>query len=60
MKDKVFVYIDNKYKVLSEYLWKKYDSNAVFRHTDNKKWFSLVMDVSGDKLDLAALLVCLL
>ena len=30
-----------------------YDSNAVFRHTDNKKWFALVMDVQGNKLGLS-------
>ncbi len=50
MKDVVFAYIKKKYKVQPEYPWRKYDSNAVFRHTDNKKWFALVMDVAADKL----------
>ncbi|WP_044959607.1 MmcQ/YjbR family DNA-binding protein [Butyrivibrio sp. WCD2001] len=53
MKDKVFAYIKKKYKVLPEYPWRKYDSNAVFRHADNNKWFALVMDVGRDKLGLA-------
>ena len=28
-------------------------SNAVFRHTDHKKWFELVMDVQSNKLGLS-------
>lgn len=49
----VFDYIRKKYKVLPEYPWRRYDSNAVFRHTDNKKWFALVMDVQRDKLGIS-------
>ena len=52
MKDAVYAYIKKKYKVLPEYLWKRYPGNAVFRHGDNNKWFALVMEVSGDKLGL--------
>ena len=52
MKDDVFACIKKKYKVLPEYPWRKYDSNAVFRHLDNKKWFALVMEVAGDKVGL--------
>lgn len=48
MREAVFEYIKKKYKVSPEYPWAKYDSNAVFRHTDNKKWFALVMDVQRD------------
>jgi predicted DNA-binding protein (MmcQ/YjbR family) len=49
----VFDYIKKKYHVLPEYPWRKYDSSAVFRHTDNKKWFALVMDVQSNKLGLS-------
>ena len=52
MRDFVFEYIKKKYKVSPEYPWVKYDSNAVFRHTDNKKWFALVMDVQREKFGL--------
>ncbi len=52
MRDFVFEYIKKKYKVSPEYPWAKYDSNAVFRHTDNRKWFALVMDVKREKLGL--------
>ena len=50
MRDFVFEYIRKKYKIEPEYPWEKYDSNAVFRHADNKKWFALVMNVRRDKL----------
>ena len=53
MREVVFEYIKKKYKVSPEYPWAKYDSNAVFRHTDNNKWFALVMDVRKDKLGLS-------
>ena len=49
----VFDYINKKYRTLPEYPWHRYDSNAVFRHADNRKWFALVMDVQGDKLGLS-------
>ena len=46
----VFDYIKKKYKVLPEYPWRKYTGNAVFRHSDNNKWFALVIDVERNKL----------
>ena len=49
----VFDYIRKKYKMLPEYPWQKYDNNTVFRHTDNKKWFVLVMGVQRIKLGIA-------
>ena len=45
-----FEYIKAEYKVTPDYPWKKYPDNAVFRHSDNNKWFALVMDVARDKL----------
>lgn len=50
MRQDIFDYIKKKYKVLPEYPWRKYDSNAVFRHSDNHKWFALVMGISKKKL----------
>ena len=49
----VFDYIRKKYKMLPEYPWQKYDNNTVFRHTDNKKWFVLVLGVQRIKLCIA-------
>lgn len=45
-----FEYIKAEYKVTPDYPWKKYPDNAVFRHSDNNKWFALVMYVAKDKL----------
>lgn len=53
MRETVFTYIKKKYKISPEYPWAKYDSNAVFRHSDNKKWFALVMSVEKDKLGIS-------
>lgn len=53
MRDTVFAHIKKKYKVSPEYPWHKYDDNAVFRHSDNKKWFALVMSVAREKLGLS-------
>ena len=52
MKEKIFEFIKKKYKVLPEYLWEKFPEYAVFRHTDNRKWFALQASVPGDKLGL--------
>lgn len=54
MRDFVFDYMKKKYGVSPEYPWRKYDTNAVFRHSDNHKWFALVMEVGRDKLGLSA------
>lgn len=42
-----FEYIKKEYKVTPDYPWKKYPDNAVFRHSDNNKWFALVMYVAA-------------
>lgn len=43
--------IDN-YNCNTDYPWIKYPSFEVFRHTNNKKWFALIMDIPKDKLGL--------
>lgn len=53
MREKIFAYIKKKYKTSPEYPWAKYDNNAVFRHSENKKWFALAMCVERDKLGLS-------
>ena len=52
MKETVLAYIKKEYKSSPEYLWKRYPDYAVFRHSDNNKWFALVAPVHGDKLGL--------
>ena len=52
MRQKIFTHIKKEYNVEPEYPWSKFDTNAVFRHVDNRKWFALIMDVSREKLGL--------
>ena len=52
MKDSVFAYIKKNYKTSPEYLWKRFPEYAVFRHSDNSKWFALQASVPGEKLGL--------
>ena len=43
----------HEYKISPEYPWRRDNTSAVFRHTDNHKWFALVMTVQGSRLGLA-------
>ncbi len=51
-KEQLFAYIKKNYHASPEYLWIRYPGYAVFRHSDNQKWFALIMDVPGNKLGL--------
>lgn len=51
MRDRIFAYIKKKYKATPEYPWGE-DDGAVLRHSDNRKWFALVMCVGREKLGL--------
>ena len=53
LRNSVFEYIKKKYSVSPEYPWKRDNTSAVFRHSDNNKWFALVMEVGKDKLGSA-------
>ena len=52
IRKQLISYIKKKYMADPEYLWARYPDYAVFRHSDNKKWFGIIMDVRGDKLGL--------
>ena len=51
-KEKLFKYIKKEYGAEPEYLWARFPDYAVFRHDDNKKWFSLVASVPYEKIGL--------
>ena len=53
LRSNVFAYIEEAYGVQPDYPWARYPDYAVFRHTNNRKWFALLMRVSKDKLGLA-------
>ncbi len=52
MRKQVSKYIKEKYRALPEHLWAKFPDYEVFRHSDNRKWFAIIMDVEPDKLGL--------
>lgn len=52
IRDELFAYVKKKYQSEPEYLWRRYPNYAIFRHSDNEKWFGLVMDVHRRNLGL--------
>ena len=52
-RDKIIEYVKKKYKTKPEYLWKSTPDAAVFRHSDNNKWYGLIMNVWADRLGLS-------
>lgn len=51
-RQNIFGYAKKKYGSKPEYLWKSYPSYAVLRHSQNNKWYAVVMNVSGSRLGL--------
>ena len=51
-REELEAYIRNHYATLPDYPWADTPRAAVFRHTGNRKWFALVMEVPRDKLGL--------
>lgn len=45
-------YVKEKYGNNPEFLWEKYDNNAVFRHDESKKWYGALLTISKNKLGL--------
>lgn len=46
-------FIRETYGVEPEYLWPEYPDTFIFRHTENRKWFGVVMEVERSKLGMA-------
>lgn len=44
-------YIKEKYKDNPEFLWSKFPGYAVYRNKNNEKWYSIIMNISSDKLN---------
>lgn len=51
-KEQLTAYAKKKYKAQPEHLWMRYPNYAVLRHSDNQKWFALMMDVPARRLGL--------
>ena len=46
-------YIEEAYGAVGENLFAKYPDFQVFRHTGNRKWFAVIMQIPGEKLGLS-------
>lgn len=51
-RDKLKRFIKENYNAESDHPWLTFPYYEVFRHSSNKKWFALVMDVPKSKLGL--------
>lgn len=51
LRDEVFAYAKKKYGTSPEYLWASSPDAAVLRHSDNNKWYGLIMRITYDKID---------
>lgn len=49
--NRISKYIKEKYNIDPEFLWDKTPGCGVFRNTNNKKWFGIIMDINKNKLD---------
>ncbi|MDE5911729.1 MAG: MmcQ/YjbR family DNA-binding protein [Clostridia bacterium] len=48
----VIEYVRTKYGDELEFLWKKFDDNAIWRRKDNGKWYGLILIVPKSKLGI--------
>ncbi|MDE7453764.1 MAG: MmcQ/YjbR family DNA-binding protein, partial [Clostridia bacterium] len=48
----VIKYVAEKYGDRLEFLWEKFDDNAIWRRSDNKKWYGAILTVTKNKLGL--------
>ena len=46
-------YIEETYGAVGENLFAKYPSFRVFRHSSNRKWFAVIMEIPREKLGLS-------
>ncbi len=49
----VIKYIKDKYHDDLEFLWEKYDHNAIIRNKKNNKWYAVFLTINANKLGLS-------
>lgn len=49
-RQELFEFVKQKYGTVPEYPWN--DWNAVLRHSDNRKWYGVILEVGRDKIGL--------
>lgn len=50
----VINYIEEKYGDKLEFLWEKFDNNAIWRNKQNHKWYGILLTLSERKLEIAS------
>ena len=48
--NRIAKYIKEKYNNSPEFLWDKFDDCGVFRNSDNKKWYGIIMNIDISKI----------
>lgn len=48
--NRITKYINDKYKNIPEFLWKKFDGYGVFRNKNNNKWYAIIMNIDKSKI----------
>ena len=48
----IIEYVRKKYNDELEFLWEKYDDNAIWRNKENDKWYGLVLTIKKEKLGI--------
>ena len=51
-RQKLAAYLTETYGIAGEQLFARYPNFLVFRHTGNRKWFAVIMDIPGKNLGL--------
>ena len=45
-------YAEKKYGDEPEFLWEKFDDDAILRNKENNKWYAVLMTVSAEKINI--------
>lgn len=53
LRNDVYEYVREQYDTQPEYLWRRFPGYAVLRHTDNRKWYGIIMNLRRKSLGLA-------
>lgn len=48
----IIEYVEQKYADKLEYLWEKFDDNAIWRNKQNSKWYGILLIISEGKLGI--------
>lgn len=51
-KEQLIDYINDEFDIDADFPFEDDFETAIFRHKDNKKWFAICMQVSGNKLSI--------